>query len=57
MSDAIFGSGTGPWAQISWEGTIFDAKHDNRKNFPILDKFFGSRAVLEPKNRIRHFEV
>ena len=35
----FFGSGTGPWAQILWEGTIFDAKHDDRKIFPIFDNF------------------
>ena len=39
----FFGSGTGPWAQISWEGTIFDAKHDDRKIFPIFENFGKSR--------------
>ena len=39
----FFGSGTGPWAQISWEGTIFDAKHDDSKIFPIFENFGKSR--------------
>ena len=43
MSDAIFGSGTDPWAQISWEHTIFDAEHDNLKIFPIFENFGKSR--------------
>ena len=39
----FFGSGTGPWAQISWEGTIFDAKHDDWQFFPIFENFGKSR--------------
>ena len=42
----FFGSGTGPWTQISWEGTIFDAKHDDRKIFPIFENFGKSRNKL-----------
>ena len=39
----FFGSGTGPWAQISWEGTIFDVEHDDLKIFPIFENFGKSR--------------
>ena len=37
------GSGTGPWAQISWEGTFFGAEHDDRKFFPLFANFGKSR--------------
>ena len=39
----FFGSETGPWAQILWEGTIFDVKHDDLKIFPIFENFGKSR--------------
>ena len=39
----FYGSGTGPWARISWEGTIFDTEHDYRKIFPIFKNFGKSR--------------
>ena len=39
----FFGSGKGSWAQISWEGTIFDAEHDDRKICPIFENFGKSR--------------
>ena len=39
----FFGSGMGRWTQISWKGTIFDAKHDGRKNIPIFEHFGKSR--------------
>ena len=42
----FFGSGMGPWAQILWEGTIFDAKHDDLKIFPIFENFGKSRNKL-----------
>ena len=29
----FLGSGTGPWTQTSWEGTISDAEHDDQKIF------------------------
>ena len=35
----FFGSGTHPWAQISWAGTIFDAEYDDRKIFSIIENF------------------
>ena len=48
LSDAFFRlwiaeSGMGPWTQISWEGTIFDAEHDGQKKFPIFEHFGKSR--------------
>jgi len=39
----FLGSGMGPWAQILWEGFIFDAEHDDGKNFPIFEHFGKSR--------------
>ena len=39
----FFGSGTDPWAQISWAGTIFDAEYDDRKIFSIFENFGKSR--------------
>ena len=39
----FLGSGKAPWAQILWEGTIFDAKHDDLKIFPIFENFGKSR--------------
>jgi len=39
----FFCSGMGPWAQISCEGTIFDAEHDDRTKFPIFEHFGKSR--------------
>ena len=42
----FFGSGTGPWAQISWEGTIFDVEHDHLKIFPIFENFGKSRNKI-----------
>ena len=51
----FFGSGTGPWAQISWVGTIFDAKHDDWKIFTIFEKFGKSRnKVWVPPYLIVH---
>ena len=35
----FFGSGTGPWAQISWVGTIFNVKNDELKIFSIFENF------------------
>ena len=35
----FFGPGTGQWAQISWESTVFGAEHDERKNFSIFENF------------------
>jgi len=42
----FFGSGTGPWAKISWKGTVFDAEHDDRKIFPIFGNFGKSRNKI-----------
>ena len=39
----FFGSGMGPWTQISWEVTIVDAEHDGRNNIPIFEHFGKSR--------------
>ena len=39
----FFGSGTSPWTQISYEGTIFDAGHDDLKIFRIFENFGKSR--------------
>ena len=39
----FFGSGTSPWTQISYEGTIFDAGHDDPKTFQIFENFGKSR--------------
>ena len=39
----FFGSGTSPWTQISYEGTIFDAEHDDLKIFRIFENFGKSR--------------
>ena len=39
----FFGSGMGPWAQISWEGTILDVEHDDLKMLPIFENFGKSR--------------
>ena len=39
----FFGSGTGPCAPISWEGTILNAEHDDVKFFPIFENFRKSR--------------
>ena len=42
----FFGSGTGPWAQISRESTVFGAEHDERKIFPIFENFGKSRNKI-----------
>ena len=39
----FFGSGTSPWIQISYEGIIFDAEHDDLKIFWIFENFGKSR--------------
>ena len=39
----FFGSGTYPWAQISWVDTIFNAEHDDVKIFPEFKNFGKSR--------------
>ena len=39
----FFGSGTSPWTQISYEGTIFDAEQDDLKIFRIFENFGKSR--------------
>ena len=39
----FFGSGTSQWTQISYEGTIFDAEHDDLKIFQIFKNFGKSR--------------
>ena len=39
----FYGSGTGPWARISWKGTIFDAEHDYQKLSPTF-KNFGNKG-------------
>jgi len=39
----FFDSGISPWTQISYEGTIFDAEHDDLKIFRIFENFGKSR--------------
>ena len=50
MSDAIFRlwNEAMPWTQILYEGTIFDAEHDDRKLFPIFENFDKSLNKLFP---------
>ena len=57
----FFGSGMGPWAKISFEGTIFEAEHDDRKIFRIFEHFGKSRNnILGPpisKTKKRIFDL
>ena len=54
----FFGSETGPWAQISWEGTIFHVEHDDRKIFPIFENFGKYRnKVWVPPIMVDRFQV
>ena len=50
----FYGSRTSSWTQISWEGTIFEAEHGDRRNFPIFELFGKSRNNLwDPPFQIR----
>ena len=57
----FFGSRTIQWTQTLYEGTIFDAEHDDRKLFPIfenfgksLNKFFPTKVFVFSEMQFLH---